>query len=158
MTEACEAPWAEVLSLHQHSSLVGHGVMTRPLVKPIALDHVVLKCTDVDRSLNFYIDILGLEPVRVDEWRNGAAPFPSVRINQTAIIDLFPSEPHGTNVDHICIVVERFDHDDVVSALPGSRSDEHLFGARRVTPTACTSVTPTETSLSFARTNSDKYT
>lgn len=101
-----------------------------PLVKPVTLDHVVLKCTDVDRSLNFYVDILGLEPVRVDEWRNGKAPFPSVRINQTTIIDLFLSEPHGTNVDHICIVVKPFDHEFVLSALPGSRSDDHLFGAQ----------------------------
>ena len=101
-----------------------------PLVKPVALDHVVLKCTDVEQSLNFYVNILGLEPARVDDWRNKHAPFPSVRINQSAIIDLFPSEPHGTNVDHICIVVEPFDHEAVLSALPGSRSDDHLFGAQ----------------------------
>lgn len=105
-------------------------VKPMPIVKPIGLDHVVLNCTDVERSLTFYIDVLGFAPVRVDEWRMGNVPFPSVRINQTTIVDLFPSDRHGTNVDHICIVVEPFDHDDVLKALPGSRSDHHLFGAQ----------------------------
>jgi hypothetical protein len=45
-------------------------------------------------------------------------------------IDLFPAEAHGTNVDHICIAVEAFDHAEVVAALPGSHFDDHLFRAQ----------------------------
>ena len=32
------------------------------LVKTIGLDHVVLRCADVEASLRFYVDKLGLEP------------------------------------------------------------------------------------------------
>jgi catechol 2,3-dioxygenase-like lactoylglutathione lyase family enzyme len=44
-------------------------------------DHLVLKCGDVDTTLAWYVDRLGLDPVRVDEWRAGDAPFPSARIS-----------------------------------------------------------------------------
>ena len=53
-----------------------------------AFDHLVLVCTDVERSLAWYLDELGLAPERVDEWRAGEVPFPSVRINADTIIDL----------------------------------------------------------------------
>ncbi|MEY2570494.1 MAG: hypothetical protein QOE63_844 [Acidimicrobiaceae bacterium] len=75
----------------------------------IGLDHVVLNCADVERSLAFYVDELGLEPSRVDEWRRGEAPFPSVRIDDATIIDLFASAPTGQNTNHICMVVEPTD-------------------------------------------------
>ena len=60
-----------------------------PLVQVVGLDHVVLRCADVEKSLTLYCDTLGLEPERVDEWRRGDVPFPSVRITPTTIIDLF---------------------------------------------------------------------
>ena len=46
------------------------------LVKVIGLDHVVLRCADIEKSLAFYCDTLGLEPERVEEWRRrrGAVP------------------------------------------------------------------------------------
>ena len=31
-----------------------------------AMDHIVLNVPDVDRSLAFYVDVLGLEPERLD--------------------------------------------------------------------------------------------
>jgi catechol 2,3-dioxygenase-like lactoylglutathione lyase family enzyme len=33
------------------------------------LDHIVVNCSDVERSLTFYCDALGLQPERVDAWR-----------------------------------------------------------------------------------------
>ena len=53
-----------------------------------AFDHLVLNVADVERSRAFYTGPLGLEPVRVDEWRAGKAPFPSVRVTRETIIDL----------------------------------------------------------------------
>ena len=38
-------------------------------------DHLVLRCADVEKTLAFYVDALGLAPVRVDEWRRGTVPF-----------------------------------------------------------------------------------
>ncbi len=82
-------------------------------------DHLVLRCRDVDASLAFYRDALGLPPVRVDEWRAGEAPFPSVRISAEAIIDLIPAGdgPVNPNVDHFCLVATAA----VVEALAADR-------------------------------------
>jgi len=57
-------------------------------VKAIGIDHLVLAVSDVDRTLAWYEDHLGLEPLRVDEWRRGEAPFPSLRVNESMIIDV----------------------------------------------------------------------
>ena len=79
-------------------------------------DHLVLNVQDMERALEFYCGLLGLEPVRVDEWRAGKAPFPSVRITPTTIID-FVSRPRGeSNVDHICLVVDPLDWQQVIDS------------------------------------------
>ena len=95
------------------------------------LDHVVLNVDDVHRSLRFYVDTLGMEPVRLAEWEAGEAPFVSVRVDGGTIIDLITLERSGQNVDHLCLVVE----DDVDElAETGTFAVEHgpadLFGAR----------------------------
>ncbi|MFJ3930008.1 MULTISPECIES: VOC family protein [unclassified Streptomyces] len=79
-------------------------------------DHLVLNVEDVERSLAFYCGPLGLEPERVEEWRAGAAPFPSVRISPTAIIDLVQRPRGGSNVDHICLVVDPLDWQEVLDS------------------------------------------
>ncbi|MGZ4762126.1 MAG: VOC family protein [Ilumatobacteraceae bacterium] len=94
------------------------------------LDHVVLCCSDVERSLAFYCETLGLEPERVDEWRRGTVPFPSVRISPTTIVDLFAKAPDGVNMEHLCLVVEPVDLDEVAAAFPGSTRGDGLFGAQ----------------------------
>ncbi|MFF8533887.1 VOC family protein [Streptomyces sp. SAS_267] len=81
-----------------------------------AFDHLVLNVEDVERSLDFYTGLLGLEPVRVAEWRSGQAPFPSVRITAETIIDLITHTPGGSNVDHICLTVEPLDWDQVIAS------------------------------------------
>jgi catechol 2,3-dioxygenase-like lactoylglutathione lyase family enzyme len=74
-----------------------------------AFDHLVLRCGDVETTLRWYLDLLGLEPVRVDEWRHGEAPFPSVRIDDRTIIDLIPGQRDEGRLDHICVVCEPTD-------------------------------------------------
>ena len=61
------------------------------------LDHIVLVSADVERTLAWYCDLLGLEPDRVDEWREGKVPFPSVRLNAHQVIHLFAGESTGDN-------------------------------------------------------------
>jgi catechol 2,3-dioxygenase-like lactoylglutathione lyase family enzyme len=88
-------------------------------MRVIGFDHLVLIASDVERSLAFYCGPLGLGPVRVDEWRAGKAPFPSVRVSETTIIDIVPASgdsPTGSNVDHICLVVEPLDWQQVVDS------------------------------------------
>ncbi|MEU9778672.1 VOC family protein [Streptomyces sp. NPDC047968] len=79
-------------------------------------DHLVLNVEDVERSLACYCGPLGLEPERVEEWRAGSAPFPSVRISPTAIIDLVQRPRGGSNVDHICLVVDPLDWQEVLDS------------------------------------------
>ena len=79
-------------------------------------DHVVLLVSDVERSLGWYRDVLGLGGERVEEWKEGRAAFPSVRIDEGTIIDLVRGERDGRNVDHICLVLEPTDMDEVVSS------------------------------------------
>lgn len=78
-----------------------------------AFDHVVLNVADVDRSLAWYTGELGLAPLRVDEWRRGDAPFPSVRVSADTIIDLVAGERGGQNVDHLCLTVAPVDLEEV---------------------------------------------
>jgi catechol 2,3-dioxygenase-like lactoylglutathione lyase family enzyme len=87
-------------------------------------DHIVLNVSDVERSLVWYVDVLGLEPERVDEWRTGTAPFPSVRVTPHCVIDLFSAPATGTNLNHFCLVVDRTDveaavHDERFHVVDG---------------------------------------
>jgi catechol 2,3-dioxygenase-like lactoylglutathione lyase family enzyme len=86
------------------------------IVRVKEFDHLVLNVADVERSLAFYCGPLGLEPVRVEQWRAGAAPFPSVRVTPSTIIDLTDRPRGGSNVDHICLVVEPLDWQEVVDS------------------------------------------
>ncbi len=98
----------------------------------LELDHVVFRVTDMERSVQWYRDVLGLQVVRLDEWRQGSAPFVSVRITPDTIIDLQVGVVDGTNVDHIALVVD--DVDLAVLAASGRFGEvappRPLFGAR----------------------------
>ncbi len=83
------------------------------------LDHLVLKVSDVEKSLAWYVEMLGLRPEREQEWRAGTAPFPSVRVSPDVVIDIIPSrggvsEP---NVDHFCLVADS----DTVATIDADR-------------------------------------
>ncbi len=104
-------------------------------VRVTGLDHIVLRVSDVERSLAFYQDVLGLRGERVDEWRRGEAAFPSVRVSDDVIIDVLaaPAEHLGAeNVDHFCLVVEPTDWDAVVASGTFEVVDgpDTRFGAR----------------------------
>jgi len=104
------------------------------MLRARALDHLVLNCADVEASLRWYCDELGLEPVRVDDWRSGTSPFPSVRVDEATIIDLLAAERSGTNVDHLCLVVDPVDLEAVAASgrfdVVGDGPVAGLFGAR----------------------------
>ena len=93
------------------------------------LDHIVLIVRDVERSVAWYRDKLGLEPARLDEFRRGETPFASMRINATTVIDLLPGEPAGKNVDHVALVV---DPDVDLEALVTSGAFDVRAGPMRI--------------------------
>jgi catechol 2,3-dioxygenase-like lactoylglutathione lyase family enzyme len=96
-------------------------------VTVIELDHIVLNVFDVERSLRFYCDELGLEGVRVDEWRRQEVFFPSVRVNAGTLLDLLQLPRSGENVDHFCLVVAPVDFE----ALKASGRFEVVGGPDR---------------------------
>jgi catechol 2,3-dioxygenase-like lactoylglutathione lyase family enzyme len=99
-------------------------------VKVVGFDHVVVNTSNTEALLAFYCDELGLEPVRVDEWRNGEALFPSVRVTPETLIDLFPAERSGENMNHFCLVIEPTELDALAARFPGARRADGLFGAQ----------------------------
>lgn len=98
-------------------------------IKITELDHIVLNVRNIDRSLAFYAQVLGLKEERLQEFKEGKAGFPSVRINEHTIIDLFPlkgaeaqgKSPEKTqgNLNHFCLVVEKEDFSGIVDYLRG---------------------------------------
>jgi len=99
------------------------------------LDHVVLRVADIERSVAWYRDLLGLDVVRLEEWRRGEVPFVSMRVTADTIIDLQLGAIDGTNVDHVALVVDEVDLDELVASGrfgPDVRPPRPLFGARGV--------------------------
>ncbi len=67
------------------------------------MDHIVINVVDINSSLRFYTEILDLPGERVEEFNNNQVPFPSVRLSQDTIIDLFPKNLWDkTNPENVC--------------------------------------------------------
>ena len=88
------------------------------LVTVTAFDHLVLRCADVETTLAWYVDVLGLQSMRVKEWRAREIPFPSLRVDAGTIIDLVSrgASPAGDAVDHFCLVIDEVDLDAVAAS------------------------------------------
>jgi len=76
-----------------------------------ALDHFVLRVRDLDRSIGFYRDLLGLPIECLDEYRAGTRPFVSARIGGQ-LIDLVPDPSYDAEAGlrsggfmHLCVRV-----------------------------------------------------
>lgn len=101
-------------------------------VTVIELDHIVLNVADVERSIRFYCDELGLEGERVEAWRRKEVFFPSVRVNAGTILDLLQTARTGVNADHFCLVVAPTDFDALTASGRFDVVDgpDRRFGAR----------------------------
>jgi len=118
-----------------HASIPWHAMTTSTRV--LELDHFVLVCRDVETTLAWYQHHFGLADVRVDEWRAGRAPFPSMRVDAGTIIDLVPQAPAGLDgtgrghLDHICFVVTHDAFDELKADPALTVLDEgERYGAR----------------------------
>lgn len=95
------------------------------------LDHIVLRVSDAEVSTEWYRTKLGLEPLRLEEWRAGDAPFVSMRLDDTTIIDLQEAEKDGTNMDHLAVVIDDdLDHVIASGEFEIIRGPNRLYGAR----------------------------
>ncbi len=120
------------------------AVQSQPLVKITEMDHIVLRVKDVEASMKFYVEVLGLQPERVDQWKAGEVRFPSARLNADTIIDFFASDQETIgregvkNQDHYCMVIEKTDMEELkakfeamgvdIQAGPGKRWGSHGDG------------------------------
>ncbi len=99
-----------------------------------AIDHVVLTVADVERSLRWYHEVLGLEVLRLEPWRRGEVPFVSLRVAASSLIDLMAGTRSGTNVDHVALVVDDVDLEELAASgrVEVEMGPADLFGARGV--------------------------
>lgn len=90
------------------------------------MDHIVLNVEDEVNMVAFYSQVLGLPPERLEEYRAGKVPFPSVRLNADTIIDLFPkrmwqaNSPAGqgrVNLNHFCMVMPKAAWEELLRRL-----------------------------------------
>lgn len=87
-------------------------------------DHIVLNVEDAEKMLAFYTEVLMLQTERVEEYQAGLVPFPSVRLNPTSVIDLFPKtlwESHRQldqpNMNHFCLTLAKTDWQQLLDNL-----------------------------------------
>lgn len=92
----------------------------------LELDHLVLAVRDMDAMLRFYLDVIGLAPHSVDEYRAGAALFPCARVHEGTLIDLLPEALWNTgepgprtwpNMNHFCVALEAADWEPLLGRL-----------------------------------------
>ena len=91
----------------------------------LAMDHIVLNVHDMEAVLDFYINVLGLQGERLEAFRQGKVPFPSVRINADTLIDLFPvqmplpdaGDSQPAHLNHFCLVAAKADMPDIMAHL-----------------------------------------
>ncbi|GAB6903096.1 VOC family protein [Kineosporia succinea] len=83
---------------------------TAGVVSVQQIDHIVLRVKDPEASVRWYVEKFGFLVHRLEEFRAGTVPFPSVEVCPGQILDLDArAEATGKNVSHFCIVIEPTD-------------------------------------------------
>ena len=116
------------------------------------LDHIVLWTKNPRASMDFYTNVVGLTPVRFEEFEAGEAPFPSVRVSEDSIIDLSPMATSaatesltkvagsaGHPVNHVCLALSKSEYEALDRRLQQAGVDtsarlDRSYGARGWAP------------------------
>ncbi len=102
-------------------------------------DHTNWRVKDIERSLGFYRDVLGLEPFGLEEYERGEHPLVSLRVTPGFILHLRPDPTFETvstgGYDHLALVVEGTNPDALAERLAEAgveieRRSENVVGAR----------------------------
>jgi catechol 2,3-dioxygenase-like lactoylglutathione lyase family enzyme len=78
------------------------------------IDHVNIRIPDteeaVETAVQFYRDVLGFEPAKLDRYRAGERTSFAFRMGETAMLHVRPvndfKEPTQANYDHFCLVLD----------------------------------------------------
>ncbi|MEU6715881.1 VOC family protein [Nonomuraea sp. NPDC046802] len=118
----------------------------------VRLDHLVIWVSDQLESLRFYEQVVGLPGVRREEFVDGKAGFPSVRISEETVLDLMAYDmirgvDEGTGVrgsaghpvNHLCLAVNKEEFDALQVRLKQhgvaiTGRGTNSFGARGLAP------------------------
>jgi len=93
------------------------------MLRPKALDHVALKVTDMDKTLHFYHQVLGLELLRTsgphaEGGRSAVLQVGGQGINVFSRSDVVSVERENpVGVDHFCLTMEAASVDDLMADL-----------------------------------------
>lgn len=94
------------------------------------MDHIVLTVENEEKMMAFYSEVLQMPTERLEEYRAGEVPFPSVRLNSNTIIDLFPkkmwlksaqSGQGRDNLNHFCISLNKEEWDNLMKRLEANK-------------------------------------
>ena len=114
------------------------------------IDHAVIWVENAKQSLDFYVNILGFEPVRSEEFTEGKVYFPSVRISENTIFDLMErskllplvqnftgggDDIGGLPINHICLSMTHDEYNFIIKQLEAhdvklTSGGENAFGAQ----------------------------
>jgi glyoxylase I family protein len=95
-------------------------------------DHVVIVSPDPEPLIAWYATTLGLEVLRLEEWRRQEVLFVSLRVSPTFLIDVMAGERTGVNVDHLALTCTGVDLDELATsdAVDVEFGPADLFGAQ----------------------------
>ncbi len=115
------------------------------------IDHVVLWVESPKRALKFYVGVIGLASVRQQDFEEGKASFPSVRLNETTLLDLMDrnnisavrditgggDEVGGAPMNHICLSMSAAEFASLTARLREhgvevKSGGENAFGAQGI--------------------------
>ena len=115
---------------------------TKPLVSLLGIDHIVLRCINLERMLAFYTAVLGyrlerqIEALGLYQLRAGEALIDLVVVGSELGGETIPEQTHA-NLDHVClrvaetdlsVVCEQLDDLSVVHTEPARRYGAQGFG------------------------------
>ena len=90
-------------------------------MKVTGADHTNWRVRDLDASLRFYRDVLGLVPFGLEEYHRGERPLVSLRVTEGFILHLTPdpayNRPSTGGYDHLALVVEGAQRDEFAAHL-----------------------------------------
>ena len=93
------------------------------MVTIVALDHLGLKVTDMDRSLHFYHDVLGLEVVHTSGPHENGGRSATLRVGDQKI-DVFyrpdfvsADRDRPIGMDHLCLTVDGVSMEELMESL-----------------------------------------
>ncbi|MBA6389975.1 VOC family protein [Colwellia sp. BRX10-3] len=112
------------------------------MIKPKAIDHIVLRTVKYQQLIDFYCEVLGCvverelpDDIGLTQLRAGASLIDIVNVNST-LGEAGGAAPKstGNNVDHFCLQIEEFDESELKSYLQGKGVEvgefEERYGAQ----------------------------